>query len=387
MSSIRKSYLDKKINKLAASKYQSDKKLSKFLISPRLYYKSDQKILKEFNFNDDKNENQNINGKDENPELKELKRNLFNKENYCPNENSLKSQASQNTREDSLKSLIKEKSKPKPQMYIFRSSIKILDNFNNQNNLRKSQPPSALKSRNNIAFNTMNNDIENFIHSTIGNVEKKSENNSDNENENFIIETEEQKYLKEVKNKKLIKNGFTKGALAIIQMEQLHAENSIKNNFYITYVNNEKNKKNICFRIGNSNMCTCGHSFVKHSKYEYKLKCRKCNCKNFQYIPLFPEETDKYKDAYLLDFEYDNWKAGCECKHNWTEHDFKKNGKCLKCDCECFVSDFNCGVCGKAWEEHEILYETKDERIKSGESWGDNYKPFSKKQLEELYSM
>ena len=276
-------------------------------------------------------------------------------------------------------------------MFIYHSSKKNLDNHNNF--LRRSQPPFILRNKklNNVDYNTMDFEIDDFIHSTMGNVEKKTESDfatdSDNENENYRIETEEEKYLKEVKDKKLIKYGLTKGALAIIQMEQSHAENAIKDNYYISYVNNEKNQKNICFRLGNSNMCTCGHSFAKHSKIDLKPKCKKCCCQNFQYIPLFPEETNKYKDAYLLDFEYDNWKAGCECKHNWTEHNFKKNGKCLKCNCKCFISDFNCGVCGKAWEEHEILYQNKDERIRKGESWGESYKPFTKEQLDELYKM
>ena len=95
------------------------------------------------------------------------------------------------------------------------------------------------------------------------------------------------------------------------------------------------------------------------SSGEFKTNCKKCECDKFKYIPIFPEETNEYAKAYLLDFNYDNWKAGCKCGHNWTKHDFNDGKKCEECKCECFESKFCCGVCGNPWEKHIILIQTK----------------------------
>lgn len=370
MSGIRKSYLEKKNNELA-KKFQSDKKISKFLKNPKFFYKSDNKTIHEFSIMTESKENIMINGK-ENINLDGIKKNLFGKED--------ESNTTNNIIKTEIINEIKPENKNKRPKFFFRSKIKLPDECNKEL-FRRSQPLKLINQSSacNInRLNTINCEIDNFVNSALENVERSfSDRNIENE-------SEEDKYLKEVKNKKFIKQGLTKGTLAIIQMEQSHSETAIKENLYISLVNNENN--NICFRLGIGNMCTCGHGFIKHSKLKNNF-CQKCSCQNFQYIPLFPEETDLYRDAYLLDFEYENWKACCECEHNWTEHNFLKNRECNKCECKLFKSDFNCGVCGRAWEEHKILYETKEERKRKKKTYGEDYKPFTKEQLDELFKI
>ena len=135
-------------------------------------------------------------------------------------------------------------------------------------------------------------------------------------------------------------------------------------------------------------MCVCGHGFSRHNLYlfrdEFKSSCKKCKCDKFKYIPVFPEETNEYKKAYLLDFKYDEWKAGCKCGHNWTKHNFINFEKCEECKCLSFESNFSCGVCGDKWENHIILMQTKEQREKNGEKAGNDYEPFTQEQIEKL---
>ena len=137
-------------------------------------------------------------------------------------------------------------------------------------------------------------------------------------------------------------------------------------------------------------MCVCGHGFSKHYLFlnngEFKSNCKKCECKIFKYIPVFPEETNEYSKAYLLDFKYDEWKAGCKCGHNWTHHNFNDGEKCGECNCQKFQSNFSCGVCGNSWENHVTLFEKKEDREKSGKIVGKDYEPFTNEQLQNLFN-
>ena len=137
-------------------------------------------------------------------------------------------------------------------------------------------------------------------------------------------------------------------------------------------------------------MCVCGHGFIRHNLFlkngEFVSNCKKCECNKFNYIPIFPEETNEYAKAYLLDFKYEEWKAGCKCGHNWTRHNFNKGEKCEECNCPQFESSFCCGVCGYPWEKHITLFETGEHRQKNGKVIGSDYEPFTQEQMNELMS-
>ena len=337
-----------------------------------------------------------------------VKKNLFvkeNKENYNINENTL---GSKDTQENTLR-----KHKSINNFEYFQNNLRKSKNRLSEFQMKLSTPFVKENLYKNYNLNnkddkrikkekcykidycsqgyTFDLEIDDLINSTTSKIE--------NEMEMKVKEEYEfRKYFDKVKKEKLTKNYFTKGSLAIIQMQITNAKNAIENNKYISFINKDNNnenndnngKNNICFRLGKNNMCVCGHTFSRHdfqkSNSKFDSNCKKCKCNKFQYIPVFPEETNEYTKAYLLDFKYDDWKAGCKCGHNWTKHNFNNGGRCNECNCEYFKSNFFCGVCGNSWENHITLFETKEEREKSGEPIGNDYEPFTKEQLEKLFN-
>ena len=393
---LRKYYFEKKIKE---NQFCSDKKINR--LSVKQITQSD---IKKSAFNDhksSKNNKLNFNG-----QINELniKKNLFSntneKENYCPNENTNESKISKDTQENTLKNDDNSNNNNSKSIYLnnnkrlsryerlkLRLSMPIYtDNNYYSNNVEiKKENNNININKNNILNDTsitFESEIDDLINSTTSKIENEKEQKSKNN-------SEFQKYLQKVKTEKLTKNNLTKGSLAIIQMEISHAKDAIQHKKYISYINkNNIKNKNICFRLGKNNMCVCGHGFSRHNLFlcggEFKSNCKKCECEKYKYIPVFPEETNEYTKAYLLDFKYDDWKAGCKCGHNWTKHNFIEEGKCEECKCECFESNFTCGVCGEAWENHIILIQTREQRERNGESIESDYEPFTQEQIEKL---
>ena len=345
-----------------------------------------------------------------------IKRNLFdkfqnkenkeNKENNIPNENT---NESKDTQENSIKHNLSNINYSNSNYGYSRNNY-----FNKRYNLKNRFTKNKLRLSTPIVFennyktndenvlikkekcfkiNYLNHDsifdgeIDDLINSTTSKIENEKEQKNQDD-------YEFKKYLEQVKKLKLSKNNLTKGTLALIQMQISHAKDAVLNNKYISYINIETNKEddneknNICFRIGKNNMCVCGHSFSRHNLYqrgsEFISNCKKCVCNKFKYIPIFPEETNEYTKAYLLDFKYDDWKAGCKCGHNWTYHNFNKGEKCEECNCAYFKSNFSCGVCGNSWENHITLFETKEERKKYGKTIDSDYEPFTQEEIENI---
>ena len=323
-----------------------------------------------------------------------------NKENFNINENTYESKESKDTQENSINKNVSKN------YYRHSRNYFKLNNFRNNKfdgfhsrlstpmineNIYNSKIGEEIKNenfyKNNYGF-TFDSEIEDLIYTTTSRIENEKE-------QKMKEEYEFKKYFEKVKKEKLSKNNFTKGSLAIIQMQMANAKEAIMNNKYISFVNldnkeNENNHNNICFRLGTNNMCVCGHTFSKHdiikSNGEFKSNCKKCECEIFRYIPVFPEETNEYTKAYLLDFKYEKWKARCKCGHNWTKHKFNNREKCEECNCLHFESDFLCGICGSPWEKHITLFETKEDREKFGQTIGKDYEPFTKEQLENLFN-
>ena len=412
---LRKFYFEKRLKEKQAQ-YCSDKKICN--ISERNIMPSD--IKKKPSFFKRTAIKSDLAFNDQESKLK-IKRNLFPKEdkenlniNDKKDENTYESKESKDTQENSIKRYpsnlnfcrIKRNYLKESAYFRYKYRNNNINNNNSDLKLRFSSP-LYINNSNNYShydkeseiskercykincsnFNTGVNfdcDIDDLISSTTTNIENEKEKKV-NENQEFKI------YLEKVKNSKVSKNNLTKGALALIKMQMTHSNEAINNNIYISFVSNEddNNGKNICFRLGKNNMCVCGHTFCKHNVHskngQFVSNCEKCECKKFNYIPIFPEETNEYTKAYLLDFKYDEWKAGCKCGHNWTKHDFNKDWKCEECNCEYFQSNFCCGVCGNPWENHKILFETEKDREKIGKSIGKDYEPFTKEQLDSLF--
>ena len=129
----------------------------------------------------------------------------------------------------------------------------------------------------NTAYN-LDCEIEDLINSTTSKIEKEKEEKDKENKEN----NEFKNYLEQVKKIKLSKNNLTNGTLAVIQMQISNAKESIMNDKYITYINNEnlcEDKNNICFRLGRNNMCVCGHAFWRHNlvinNNQFSCKCKK----------------------------------------------------------------------------------------------------------------
>ena len=227
--------------------------------------------------------------------------------------------------------------------------------------------------------------------------EKEKEEKEKKFQEDLNKKLEERKIFKE-KNKnipeiriishlKKNKSKLTKGTQKLIISQIEAAEESIRTGIYITLCSNNLGNRNECIKIGPKNKCICGHFFDEHEiqiKPSLITKCHSCNCNKFNYIPIYPEETDKYLLCYYNVFNYDLWNCECKCGHGYNFHKVDNNYNCDKCNCFIFNSNFKCAVCGKFLEEHKLIYEREIERKVLGYTFGKDYYPFNEKMIKEL---
>ena len=183
-------------------------------------------------------------------------------------------------------------------------------------------------------------------------------------------------------------NRMTKGTQGMMDNERLHAQEAIESGIYVNWSTISKGGKSIdCFRIGSNSMCICGHGFPCHDKIlnkkKFSSKCNKCKCKAFKYIPVYPEEIGEYWIPFQKNFSYQTYKVKCKCKHTWNEHDGSGYYNCKKCGCGEFNSAFCCAVCNKFWKDHEMSYETEDERRMNGKPVREDFIPFN--EMPEMY--
>ena len=183
-------------------------------------------------------------------------------------------------------------------------------------------------------------------------------------------------------------NRMTKGTQGMMDNERLHSQEAIESGIYVTWSTQSQGGKTVdCFRIGSNSMCICGHGFPFHDKIltkkKFSNKCNKCKCKGFKYIPIYPEEIGEYWIPFQKNFSYNTYKVKCKCKHTWNEHDGSGYLNCKKCGCGEFNSAFCCAVCNKFWQDHEMIYETEDERKMNGKPVREDYIPFN--EMPEMY--
>ena len=183
-------------------------------------------------------------------------------------------------------------------------------------------------------------------------------------------------------------NRMTKGTQGMMDNERLHAQEAIESGIYVNWSTISQGGKSIdCFRIGSNSMCICGHGFPCHDKIltkkKFSSKCNKCKCKAFKYIPVYPEEIGEYWIPFQKNFNYQTYRVKCKCKHTWNEHDGSGYYNCKKCGCGEFNSAFCCAVCNKFWQDHEMTYETEDERRMNGKPVREDFIPFN--EMPEMY--
>ena len=183
-------------------------------------------------------------------------------------------------------------------------------------------------------------------------------------------------------------NRMTKGTQGMMDNERLHAQEAIESGIYVNWSTISQGGKTVdCFRIGSNSMCICGHGFPCHDKIltkkKFSNKCNKCKCKAFKYIPVYPEEIGEYWIPFQKNFSYQTYKVKCKCKHTWNEHDGSGYYNCKKCGCGEFNSAFCCAVCNKFWQDHEMTYETEDERRMNGKPVREDFIPFN--EMPEMY--
>ena len=202
----------------------------------------------------------------------------------------------------------------------------------------------------------------------------------------------EEKQMAKMAGKVLVntvkQNRLTKGTQGMMDNERLHAQEAIESGIYVTWSTQSRGGQTVdCFRCGSNSMCICGHGFPNHEKIlnkkKFSNKCKNCGCKGFRYIPVYPEEIGEYWIPFQKGFTYEGWRAKCKCKHGWNEHDGSGYLNCKKCGCAQFNSAFCCAVCNKFWQDHEMIYETEDERRAAGKGVREDFIPFN--EMPEMY--
>ncbi|KAL8447467.1 hypothetical protein Emed_004421 [Eimeria media] len=181
-----------------------------------------------------------------------------------------------------------------------------------------------------------------------------------------------------------------------------------------------------CFRVGPRSRCFCGHPLSAHSEEQRQqsrqqllrelqpssvaakasavqtpdlasntrgrstasrgqsLKagvnaesCSECGCSAFTYIPSHPDAIGEHWLSSRKNFDVEKWAAKCKCKHTHLEHRAASPFGCLHCGCRAFASAWECLICDRKWEDHEMFAETAAERSALGLSTGDAFRPLS----------
>ncbi|KAM3133845.1 hypothetical protein pb186bvf_014108 [Paramecium bursaria] len=174
------------------------------------------------------------------------------------------------------------------------------------------------------------------------------------------------------------KFGPAVGSRKIIDQEYKHAMESIQTGIYVTYSCNMK--KSECFRVGSTSKCFCGHYFGNHKQQfgkKFNTGCESCPCKIYKFVPIRPEECGMYWLPRRKDFNVTKWRPPCKCNHTCEEHNQNYPLRCLKCQCQDFQSYFACISCDQKWEDHEVLFETEQERKQLNKKVGQDYLPLN----------
>ena len=168
-------------------------------------------------------------------------------------------------------------------------------------------------------------------------------------------------------------HGAAPGGKKLMDNEMAAALWSIESGIYVTF---QSSNGNDCCRVGPATRCFCGHSLETHGAGNLlrKTSCSQCKCRYFNYIPTRPEEIGMGHLPRRKNFNIHEWSPGCKCQHGSAEH---RTGRCNKCGCCSYQSDWLCVACDQHLEDHMTVVETEEERRQQGKPVGNQYKPLA----------
>mmetsp|Transcript_37592 Transcript_37592/g.49541 ORF Transcript_37592/g.49541 Transcript_37592/m.49541 type:complete len:350 (+) Transcript_37592:240-1289(+) len=160
--------------------------------------------------------------------------------------------------------------------------------------------------------------------------------------------------------------GVAPGARWMMEAEMEAAQLAIESGVYAVW-RSLKNGQD-CTRIGNRHRCFCGHSYGDHkfaTKKSRHQACLACGCKRFEVVPTRPEEIGAWWLPRRKNFDVRSWRPKCKCSHSHEDHD-PNIRSCKLCVCNLFNSDYCCLNCDGLQEEHEVVFESEEERVQTG---------------------
>ena len=158
--------------------------------------------------------------------------------------------------------------------------------------------------------------------------------------------------------------GPAPGGRDMMDRERQAAEAAVASGTYGVWRSQRTNED--CGRIGAASRCFCGAPFSHHRTVP-PHGCVATGCERFRYIPQRPEEVGEWWLPRRKGFDVRAWRAKCQCGHGHDAHDATTLGcRHAGCGCARFISAFCCLVCDRPWEEHETLWESRQERVDAG---------------------
>ncbi|XP_033740780.1 protein FAM221A-like [Pecten maximus] len=125
-----------------------------------------------------------------------------------------------------------------------------------------------------------------------------------------------------------------------------------------------------CKLVGPETSCFCTHKYSSH-KTDFEnipedrpillpCKVKGCGCVTYHYVP---------RNGSMA--------LRCTCKHFSDDHSSKQPYKCKTGGCKCagFKSSYTCG-CGEPYNTHQMIVETKEERLARGHPVGQDGVPY-----------
>eukprot|EP00741_Cyanophora_paradoxa_P005086 tig00000857_g4928.t1 len=167
--------------------------------------------------------------------------------------------------------------------------------------------------------------------------------------------------------------GPTPAGKKLLDAERAAAIWAIESGLYAVYRSVPTGRE--CTRIGPATKCFCGHTCSEHDLRNPMVRCVKCPCKAFAYVPIRPEEIGEWWLPRRKDFDIRTWFPKCRCGHGPASHLPDGSRRCVACKCGAFNSNFLCLNCDKHWEEHESAFETEQDRKRAGRLVGQAYMP------------
>lgn len=88
--------------------------------------------------------------------------------------------------------------------------------------------------------------------------------------------------------------GPSPGAQVMLDRELAAARHALETGIYAVWRSDRSPTEDFCTRIGPDSMCFCTHLLKEHNMNTPMVKCRKCKCQHFEYIPTRPEEVGEW---------------------------------------------------------------------------------------------